>query len=243
MSNLYLGIMKIAVLLIFILISVINVQAQTFIKTEQDSTVITEYNDGHMWIYRNIEGFVVGMTNYEEKDDYGSYYQIVVFINNLSDTTITFNPNEISSTLLTKTGDTVTLEVYTYDEYMKKVKRSQGWAMALTGVATGLNAGTAGYSTSFMPNGMPITTYNAAAASAANMAAQTQIMTLGKMMENDRKTKEQGYLKTTTIYPQEAIVGYLNIKRKRGLSMVVNIPINEHLFSFTWDVIKAKRKK
>ena len=243
MSNLYLGIMKIAVLLIFILISVINVQAQTFIKTEQDSTAIMEYNDGHMWIYRNIEGFVVGMTNYEEKDDYGSYYQIVVFINNLSDTTITFNPNEISSTLLTKTGDTVTLEVYTYDEYMKKVKRSQGWAMALTGVATGLNAGTAGYSTSFMPNGMPITTYNAAAASAANMAAQTQIMTLGKMMENDRKTKEQGYLKTTTIYPQEAIVGYLNIKRKRGLSMVVNIPINEHLFSFTWDVIKAKRKK
>ena len=75
------------------------------------------------------------------------------------------------------------------------------------------------------------------------MAAQNQIMTLGMMMENDKKFKEQGYLRKTTIHPNEAIIGYINIKQKRGLTMTVNIPINEQVFSFNWDVAKKKREK
>lgn len=123
-----------------------------------------------------------------------------------------------------KTGDTLQMVVYTNETFQKKIKRSQAWAMALYGFSAGLNAGMAGhstsYSTSYSSNGYTYTTatyhYDANAAYQANMAAQYQIMTLGKMMENDKKVKEQGYLKKTTIHPGESIVGYMNIKRKKG---------------------------
>lgn len=55
---------------------------------------------------------------------------------------------------------------------------------------------------------------------------------------DDKKAKEQGYLKLNTIHAGEAIIGYMNIKRKRGCSMIVNIPINGKIYSFEWDVAK-----
>ena len=92
-----------------------------------------------------------------------------------------------------------------------------------------------------MPYTQIHTTYNHAAATAANIAATTQIITLSKLMADDCNTKSQGYLKKNTIHPGEGIVGYINIKRKRGTSMTVNIPIDEHVFSFDWDVTKRKK--
>lgn len=233
-------------LIIPLLFMLVNLQAQTFVKLDNDTTVITEYVDGRLWAYRSIGNFVVGMTNYEEKDDYGKYYQILIYINNLDKEPVTFNPEEITSSLINKKGDTIDLVVYSHERFMKKVKRAQAWAMALTSFSTGLNAGMAGYSTSYTTaystNGMPYTQisthYNATAASTANIAAQTQIATLGKMMEEDKKAKEQGYLKMNTIHAGEAIIGYMNIKRKRGITMKVNIPINGQIYSFDWDVTK-----
>ena len=236
-------------LIIPLLFVFVNMQAQTFVKQESDTTTITEYINGRLWAYRNIGNFVVGMTNYEEKDDYGKYYQIHIYINNLGKESVTFNPEEITSSLVTKKGETIDLVVYSHEQFMKKVKRSQAWAMALTSFSTGLNAGMAGYSTTYTTaygvNGMPYTQisthYNAAAASAANMTAQTQIATLGKIMEEDKKAKEQGYLKINTIHSGEAIIGYMNIKHKRGTTMTINIPINGEVYSFDWNLIKKKK--
>ena len=212
-----------------------SIKAQTFIKAENDTTVMSEYNDGRIWAYRQIGDFVVGMTNYEEKDDYGKYYQVAIFIKNLGEESVTFDPDRVTSSLYTKRGDKLALQVYTYDEYMKKVKNAQAWSMALLGFSAGLNAGMAGYQTTYT------TTYNYAAASAANMAATTQMMTLSKLMADERNTKSQGYLKITTVHPGEGIIGYMNIKRKRGLTMKVNIPVDEKVFSFDWDVMKRKK--
>lgn len=236
------------ILIISLLFMFVNIQAQTFIKLDND-TVITEYVDGRLWAYRHIGNFVVGMTNYEEKDDYGKYYRIHIYINNLSQESITFNPEEVTSSLLTKKNDTIDLIIYSHEQFMKKVTQAQTLVLALTSISTGLNAGMAGYSTThtttYSANGMPYTHisrhYNAAAASTANMVAQTQILTLGKMMEEEKKTKEQGYLKINTIHSGEAIVGYMNIKHKRGTTMTINIPINGHVYSFDWDVTKKKK--
>lgn len=223
-----------------------TVQAQTFIAAENDTTVMSEYNDGRLWAYRQFGDFVVGMTNYKEKDDYGRYYQIAIFIKNLGETPVTFEPDRITSTLYSKNSDTIPLIVYSYDKYMKKVKNAQAWSMALLGVSAGLNAGMAGrqttYTTTYGASGMPYTqvhtTYNYAAASAANMAATTQMMTLSKLMTDERNTRSQGYLKITTIHPNEGIIGYMNIKRKKGQSMTVNIPVGGQIYSFDWDLTK-----
>ena len=235
--------------IIFVLFLASSLKAQTFVKADNDTTVMSEYNDGRIWAYRQIGDFVVGMTNYEEKDDYGKYYQIAIFIKNLGESSITFDPDKVTSSLYTKRRDTLDLQVYTYDEYMKKVKSAQAWSMALLGFSAGMNAGMAGYqttySTTYGAGGMPYTqvhtTYNYAAASAANMAATTQMMTLSKLMSDDRNTKSQGYLKITTVHPGEGIIGYMNIKRKQGQMMTVNIPVGDSVYSFDWDVTKRKK--
>ena len=238
--------MKKIVLFILMMLPV-AVFADSFLNPiKNDTNVISEYNDGKLWVYRQIRDFVVGVANYEEKDDYGKYYQIIIFIKNLGESPITFDPDKVTSSLCTKRGDMFELQVYTYDEYMKKVKNAQALSMALFGFAAGINAGMAGHQTTYTSTygagGMPYTqahtTYNYAAALAANITATTQMMTLSKLMADDRNTKSQGYLKITTIHPGEGIIGYMNIKRKRGTSMTVNIPINEQVFSFDWEIIK-----
>lgn len=223
-------------------------KAQSFISLEDDTTVVTEYHDGKQWAYRDADNFVVGLSCNDAKDDYGKYYQISIFINNHGESPVTFNPEEVAAKLFEKNGDTLQLKVYTNETFQKKIKRSQAWAMALYGFSAGLNAGMAGhstsYSTSYSPNGYAYTTvtyhYDANAAYQANMAASYQMQTLGKMMENDRIVKEQGYLKKTTVHPDESIVGYMNIKRKRGHILTVDIPMNGYVYSFDWDVAKKR---
>ena len=231
---------------IFLLLSTVC-KAQTFIYPQNDS-ILTEYNDGKFWAYLNKNDIVVGLSCFEEKDDYGKYYHLDIFIKNLSETPIVFQPDSVHANLLTKKDDTLKLEVYTNEEYQKKIKRSQAWAMALYGISAGINAGTAGYSTSYSTsyssNGYAYTTitnhYDANAAYQANVASTNQMLTLGQMMDNDRTIREQGYLKTTTIYPDEAIIGYMNIKRKKGKILIVNIPVGDYIYIFKWDVNKKK---
>ena len=228
----------------------ISASAQEFLVVENETTVLTEYNDGMLWAYRQIGDFVVGMTNYVEKDGYGKNYQIHIFIKNLSKKSVLFDPSLVTSTLTDKFGEREEMKVYTYERYMKKVKNRQAWAMALTSFSAGINAGMAGYQTTYtttyganrMPYTQVHTTYNYTAASAANMAATTQMMTLSKMMSDDKKTISQGYLKLTTVHPDEGIIGYMNIKYKKGVHMIVNIPIEDQVHSFEWDVSKKKKK-
>ena len=103
---------------IFLLLSTIC-KAQTFIYPQNDS-ILTEYNDGKFWAYLNKNDFVVGLSCFEEKDDYGKYYHLDIFIKNLSETPIVFQPDSVHSNLLTKKDDTLKLEVYTNEEYQKK---------------------------------------------------------------------------------------------------------------------------
>lgn len=79
-----------------------SVKAQEFLAFENDTTVLTEYNDGRLWAYRQIGDFVVGMTNYVEKDDYGKNYQILIFIKNLGEHSVLFDPSLVTSTLVDK---------------------------------------------------------------------------------------------------------------------------------------------
>ena len=51
---------------IFILCLASSLKAQTIVIADNDTTVMSEYNDGRIWAYRQIGDFVVGMTNYEE---------------------------------------------------------------------------------------------------------------------------------------------------------------------------------
>ncbi|MBD9177579.1 MAG: hypothetical protein EGP82_00100 [Odoribacter splanchnicus] len=236
-------------LIIAFLISPYIIWAQTFISAPNDTTALVEYNDGRQWVYRDIDRLVVGMTNEVFKDEYGKYYQIGIFISNGRDSTLTFNSEEVFAELVSKKRDTITMEVYTNEEFQKQIKKSQMWAMALYGLSAGINSASAGYSTtyttSYSPYGYAYTSvnrnYDANAAYQANMAANMQIQTLGKMMENDRKLREQGYLKLNTVHPGDAIIGYMNIKYKKGNKLFVTVNIGDRVFPYLWDIEKKKK--
>jgi len=219
---------------------------QTFLPAPGDSTTITEYFDGHQWAYQRIGDVVVGLANYKEDNKTGTFYQLGIMIQNLGTTPITFDPDSVTSSYIQKNGKEKELKVYTYEQLMKKIEKIQMWTLALNAFSAGWSAGEAGrqQSTSNSFINLPTySTYNAAAASSANIAAQTQLMTLSAIMENNRKEAGLGYLKMTTVHPSESIVGIMNADHKKGKTMTVNITINGTVYSFDWDITKKKKKK
>ena len=136
---------------------------------------------------------------------------------------------------------------YIRDDYGKFYQLT--WNRVLAGISAGLEAGTSGYETSYVSrtsvNGysylQPISSYNHSAAAQANALNGIQLYLLDKEMEEDRRTREEGYLKKTTIHPGESILGFMNVKRKKGLEMRVVIPLNGQNYVFDWDVSKKKK--
>ena len=238
------------ILLSFALIFVNFINAQEIIRIDNDSTFCTDYRDGEEWAYSMKGNFVIGLNNKSISDDYGKFYQISIYIHNIGSNSYTFDPSSIRSELYKSNGDTLQLTVYTNESFQKKIKKTQNWAMALTAFSNGLNSGMAGYQTTYTTQRVgnytyttPVTTYNHAAASTARIAANTQMTIMEQQMKNDRVVREEGYLKKNTIYPDEAIVGFMNIKRKKGDVLKVEIPIDGELFYFIWDVSKKKKEK
>ena len=107
----------------------------------------TDYRDGAAWPYYTKNGIMVAMTNTLLKD-YGKWFQISLIIANNSIAPIEFDPEKITSTLQKANGQEIALEVWSSDRYMRKVRRTQNWNMALVGISEGLAAAGAGYSTS-----------------------------------------------------------------------------------------------
>ncbi|MBR6639764.1 MAG: hypothetical protein IKL35_05305 [Muribaculaceae bacterium] len=201
------------------------------------------YND-KLCVYQEQDGIVVGLTNVYAKDDYGKYYQLDISVLNNTGTFITIYPEAVSAYL--KNGETIKeLKVYTHDSYMKMVRKKQNIAMALYGFSAGFNAGMAGYTTSYAYNSRtgytyPVTTYNPSVAFAANTQATMQILAMSKMMNDERKMLNVGYIKKNTIRNEEAISGYINIKYEKGESMTINIPIEGRIFKFDWSINNVK---
>lgn len=135
------------------------------------------------------------------------------------------------------------MKVYTAQSLQKKIRNAQIWTSVFLGLSAGLNAASAGYSTSYVssPYGAyTVQTYNAGNAAMANMLATNQIILMGKQMENDRKVRDEGYLKKNTVKPGEGIYGYMLVKRQKGKEMSVVIPVNGKAFSYTWSLAKKK---
>lgn len=209
-----------------------------------------EYQNGVSWPYYNKNGLTVGMTN-KQVNDYGKWFQINIVITNKSMLPIDFDPTEITAVLIDNKDNPIDLRVFSADDYMKKVRRIQNWTMALVAFAGGFSAGCAGYSTSTTTNyysgsygGTPYygstisttTTYNAAAAYQAQVIASNQLAECEYALLSEREVKDAGYLKLTTIYPGESISGYVNIERKKGLTLYVKIKINDATYTFPWNI-------
>lgn len=233
----------------------------------------TDYKDGVAWPYYTANGILVAMTNTKVKD-YGKWFQISLVIANHSIVPIDFDPELITSTLQKENGQEVALEVWSSDRYMKKVKRTNTWNMIGMGLAEGLAAAGAGYSTSttnstfngysnsygnayaYGSNGSSAygsyndygsyhgsttsttTTYDGAAAYQAQVIASNRMANYENALNQDMAVKQECYLRKTTIYPGQAVSGYVNIKRVKGNTMTVVVDINGAKYEFPWNISK-----
>lgn len=212
------------ILLLCLTLLTLTAKAQQFMDNPNDSVVLTEYRDGKFWVYKRLNGIVVGMTNNTVKEEYGKHYQIELFIDNLTDRPILFEPDRVFAYLLAKNDETLAMTVYTHEKYQKKIKNAQLWSSIGVGIAGGIELGFSNH-------------HNYVVYSPANMYS---LYAMDKMHAEDRKVRAEGYLKKTTVHAHEAIAGYMNIKRKKGKTMCVNIPIGEDVFSFEWDITPKK---
>ncbi len=116
------------------------------------------------------------------------------------------------------------------------VSSGVGAAFTNTGevaVGVGVSATScAGYSTTSSST----VNYNGAAAYQAQLIASGRIADYNSIMLNERNMKEEGYLKITTINPQESISGYINIPYSKGELLVVNIVIDSMVYPFSWNM-------
>lgn len=235
-------------LLIGLFFAVMPSMAQSVVVPEGDSSFVTEFRNDEEWAVMAKDGIIVRLGNTLVKGNYGRYWQIKVMVQNLSDSAFVFEPDGVTASLTTKSDMVVPLKVYTACKFQKKIKNQQAWSAALWGFAIGLNAWGAGYQTynaSSYVGGQyyttAVTAYNASAASAVSMQGTGLLLSMGKQMEDDRRIRDEGYLKKNTIYPGEGIFGYMNIKGKRGKAMRISIPVNGTVFEFDWDVAKVKK--
>lgn len=211
--------MKRLVLILMVVPLLVGCNKKTvFSLFEQDrqNYDLTEWIDGEEWVYKDNGKFWVGVTMNE--DDYDGYYKAKIFVLNKTDKAVLFDPENVSARLLNQKigtrGVVDALKVYTSDELQKKLKKQQNWTMALQGLATGLS------STDELPQN-----------TAANYS-------LGKMLEDDRRLKEIGYLKKTTLYPYKSISGYMFLGKSKGKIMLIDIPVGGDVFSFKWMMLK-----
>ena len=66
---------------------------------------------------------------------------------------------------------------------------------------------------------------------------------MNEKMEQDLAIREEGYLKLNTLNPGDAIIGYMNIKHKKGNELLVTINAGQNKYLYLWDVEKKKADK
>lgn len=102
--------------------------------------------EGKAWPYYIKNGMLISM-NLSIVKDYGRYYRIDLILSNNTMGPVDFEPNDIKAILTDNKGQRWYLGVFPAENYMRKVTRSQNFAMAMNGLVQGLAAASAGYST------------------------------------------------------------------------------------------------
>lgn len=104
------------------------------------------FRDGSTYQYYIHNGISITMSVSIERN-YGKYYVANISIENLTGESFDFFPDEITAKFW-KNKNLVDAEVYSNDEYMKKVNNKQNWNAALYAFNESFSASQAGYSKS-----------------------------------------------------------------------------------------------
>ena len=227
---------------------------------------ILEYKDGKPWQIYHKNGITIAISN-TTVNDYGKWHRIDIVFSNNSIMPINFDPvTNISAKSTDKKGVLTDLEVWSAEQYIKKVNNVQIFTAVMMGIAEGMATANAGYSSSTTNSYLSgsvhaygssgyahgyysgratsyTRTYDAAAAYYTRALSQQRMAEFVNALANEQEVKKLEYLKTNTIYPGESVSGYVHVKRIKGekVQFVTNIKGAE--YQFDWDFGKKKKHK
>ena len=200
------------------------------------------YQDGSPVQFYFLDGLSVAV-RISDKQQYGRYYEAFVTIENGSGNQFDFDPTDITASLSLK-GKVEEGEVYSYNDYIKKVNRRQAWSTAFTAFAEVAAASSAGYSSSttnaygITSSGRLVsahattTSYNGAATYAATQNAANNLSQMAGQQYEIKRNISEGYLKLNTIFPNSRIIGFVNITFDSADKIYLNIPVNGKVYHF-----------
>lgn len=206
-----------------------------------------EYKDGEPWQFYYKNGVVVASAKSEVRD-YGKWHRVELVITNNTMMPLEFDPViNLSASSTDAAGIESSLEVWSSEEYQKKIERTQLWEEVLMGVSEGMATSSAGYSTATTYStysfggysGVATSTtriYDSGAAFRAQLLSQQRMADFSNALAVEKEMRKVGYLKRNTINPGESISGYVHVKRVRGeiFRYVVKIEGAEYLFEWNY---------
>ena len=210
-----------------------------------------EFQDGTPWQVYFKNGIKVSLTNSLVRD-YGKWHRLDIEISNCTINPIEFTPEEsITATSVNAKNEVSKLDVWSAEEYLKKVKRTQVFAEIMVGIAEGLATRDAGHSvsktTTYHSNGTHSTSYtrayNPTASFQAHILSAHHMARFSKAMAREHEVKKLGYLKKNTINPGESVSGYVHVKRIKGEKAQFVVKVEGAEYTFDWNVGKKRKNK
>ncbi|MCD8289428.1 MAG: hypothetical protein LUC26_05905 [Prevotella sp.] len=216
------------------------------------SDVQVEYIDDLPWITYNKNGVSIGM-NLSNKD---YYRQVSIIIANNSMFPIDIGSDNISGIYTSPKGKEKALRIRSFTEYSQKLQQDNAWNKFFAGIGeylstknvgtsvsqtTSAYGGTTGSGRTYSGATASVTTsYDATAAYQARITASNRMTAYGEALDADRKVREEGYLKRTTLHPGETIIGYVVTAfwTNNGAAGIyaVDVDINGVIYPFRWEI-------
>ena len=215
-----------------------------------------EYRDGDKWQVYFKNGVKLALSNTPVRD-YGKWHRIDIVISNYTIAPIEFDPEvSITASSVNKKNICSELKVWSSEEYIKRVDRTQLFATIMMGIAEGLATADAGHSVSasktytYTPSSStPIVSTTYTRTYNAGLAFQSRILSAYRMADfthrlaQEQEIKELGYLKKNTINPGESVSGYVHIKRIKGETVQFVIDIEGAKYVYDWKCGKKHKNK
>ena len=216
-----------------------------------------EYRDGDKWQVYFKNGVKVALTSSPVRD-YGKWHRLDIEISNYTISPIEFDPDaSITANSTDIKKGTSELKVWSSEEYIKRVDRTQLFATIMMGIAEGLATADAGHSVSASKtytysssSAVPTVsttytrTYNAGLAFQSRVLSAYRMADFSHRLAEVQEIKELGYLKKNTINPGESVSGYIHVKRIKGQKVQFTIDIEGAKYVYDWGYgKKCKNKK
>ena len=180
----------------------------------------------------------------------------ILYKNNTSDKRINVLPDQVSVAGYNAEGKVNYFRVYSSEEYLKKMRNAQAWAMAAQAFAGAMETSQAGKSTSttygtssgsiygsdgtsytgYGTSSSTTTTTDYGAQAEANARNRAEMVKTAQQFAQVNSATEQGLIKANTLFPEQYVEGNVMVKMNTMYTskFVVTVPVGNETHTITF---------